>query len=58
MENTTEPTSEAPVENTGADNTNAILSREDLTSSFMEKVEDTQSEEQPTTDTVQDPNTA
>ena len=41
-----------------ADNTNAILSVEGLTSSFMEKVEDTQSEEQPTTDTVQDPNTA
>jgi len=58
MENTTEPTSEAPAENTGADNTNAILSIEDLTSSFMGKVEDIQSEEQPTTDTVQEPDTA
>ena len=53
MENTTEPTSEAPAENTGAENTNAILSIEDLTSSFMEKVEE-QSEESTQTDAVEE----
>ena len=56
MENTTEPTSEAPAENTGADNTNAILSIEDLTSSFMGKVEE-QSEEPTETDAVEESDT-
>jgi hypothetical protein len=54
MENTTEPTSEAPAENTGAENTNAILTIEDLTSSFMEKVEENKSEETTETDAVEE----
>ena len=54
MENTTEPTSEAPAENTGADNTNAILSEQDLASSFMEKVEENKSEEPTETDTAEE----
>ena len=44
MENTTEPTSEAPAEQSGAENTNAILTIGDLTSSFMDKVEENQSD--------------
>ena len=54
MENTSEPTSEAPAENTGADNTNAILSEQDLASSFMEKVEENKSEEPTETDAVEE----
>ena len=54
MENTTEPTSEAPAEQSGADNPNAILSIEDLTSSFMEKVEENKSEEPTKTDALEE----
>ncbi|MDA0905618.1 MAG: hypothetical protein O2874_04785 [Verrucomicrobia bacterium] len=52
MENNTEPTSEATAENTGAENINAILSIEDLTSSFMGKVEENNLEEPTETDAV------
>jgi hypothetical protein len=54
MENITEPTSEAPAKQSGADNPNAILSIEDLTSSFMEKVEENKAEEQTETDAVEE----
>jgi hypothetical protein len=54
MENTTEPTSETPADNTGVENTNAILSVQDLASSFMEKVEETKSEEPAETDAVEE----
>jgi hypothetical protein len=54
MENTTEPTSEAPAEQSGADNTNAILTIQDLASSFMEKVEENKSEEPTETDAVEE----
>ena len=53
MENTTEPTSEAPAQQSGADNTNAILSVQDLASSFMEKVEE-HTEEPTETDAVEE----
>jgi hypothetical protein len=53
MENTTETTSEAPAEQSGADNTNAILSVQDLASSFMEKVEE-HTEEPTETDAVEE----
>ena len=54
MENTTEPTSEAPAEQSGADNTNAILTIQDLASSFMEKVEENKSEEPTKTDAAEE----
>ena len=54
MENTTEPTSEAPAEQSGADNTNAILTIQDLASSFMEKVEENKSEEPTETDAAEE----
>jgi hypothetical protein len=54
MENTTEQTSEAPAEQSGADNPNAILSVQDLASSFMEKVEEAKSEEPTETDAVEE----
>ena len=53
MENTTEPTSEAPAEQSGAENPNAILSVQDLASSFMEKVEE-HTEEPTETDAVEE----
>jgi len=52
MENTTEPTSEAPV-TTGAENPNASLTIDDLASSFMEKVEE-QPQDQSTIDSSEE----
>ena len=52
MENNTEPTSEAPV-TTGAENTNASLTIQDLANSFIGKVEE-QPEDQSTIDSIEE----